>query len=155
MGYYTAIFLICPIKTMRNFKRGNEWPNEGFVQHAIEIFFKSCGFFIEAHKTIDLVCYHPVTSSKWRVESKGLTTAVGVDFRTGLGQLIQGMIEQDTNYGLAIPDIPQFRRQVHAVPSWVAKNLAIHWIYVQSNGSVFFESAHSNSSLPRPASDVN
>ena len=129
---------------MRSFKRGTEWPNEGFVQTAIEAFFRSGGFDIEEHKTIDLVCSHPVTGAKWRVEAKGLTTAVGLDFRTGLGQLLQGMVERDIHYGFAVPDIPQFRRQVRAVPSWVAEMLAIHGLYVQADGSVCVESARSN-----------
>lgn len=139
---------------MRSFKRGTEWPNEGFVQTAIETFFRSNGFDVEEHKTIDLVCSHPVTGAKWRVEAKGLTTAVGLDFRTGLGQLLQCMAEQDIHYGLAVPDIPQFRRQVQAVPSWVAETLAIHWLYVQADGSVSVESARSNISLQRTASGV-
>ena len=29
---------------MLSFKRGTEWPNEGFVQTAIETFFRSGGF---------------------------------------------------------------------------------------------------------------
>lgn len=129
---------------MQVFKRGIEWPNEGFVQVAIESFFRSCGFKIEEHKTIDLVCSHPTTGEKWIVEAKGLTTAVGLDFRTGLGQLLQGMHVPSAHYGLAVPDIPQFRRQVHALPSWVAMTLGIHWLYVQADGSIQLESA-----LPR------
>lgn len=133
------------------FKRGIEWPNEGFVQGAIDAFFRSSGFEVEKHKTIDLVCSHPATGAKWRVEVKGLTTAVGLDFRTGLGQLLQGMKEKGIHYGLAVPDIPQFRRQVHAVPSWVAETLGIHWLYVQADGSVKVESALSNGSFDTDA----
>ena len=132
---------------MRAFKRGTEWPNEGFVQGAIEAFFRSGGFEVEEHKTIDLVCSHPATGDRWSVEAKGLTTAVGLDFRTGLGQLLQGMLQPGVHYGLAVPDIPQFRRQVHAVPPWVAETLGIHWLYVQEDGSVKIEAARSNLSV--------
>lgn len=124
---------------MRSFKRGVEWPNEGFVQGAIEKFFRSADFKVEEHKTIDLVCSHPVTGARWKVEAKGLTTAVGLDFRTGLGQLLQGMKERDIEYGIAVPDIPQFRRQIQAVPSWITETLGISWLYVQEDGSVKLE----------------
>jgi hypothetical protein len=132
---------------MRSFKRGVEWPNEGFVQGAIEAFFRFSGFEVEEHKTIDLVCSHPTTGAKWRVEAKGLTTAVGLDFRTGLGQLLQGMKEQGIHYGLAVPDIPQFRNQIDAVPSWVTEALGIHWLYVAEDGSVKVVPARSNRSF--------
>lgn len=127
-------------KTMKapaeKFKRGTEWPNEGFVQSAIEAFFRAGGFEVGEHRTIDLVCSHPVSGVKWRVEAKGLTSAVGLDFRTGLGQLIQGMEEPGVEYALAVPDIPQFRKQVRAVPTRVVEALKIHWLFVQPDGSV-------------------
>ena len=96
---------------MPTFKRGVEWPNEGFVQGAIEAFFRSGGF--EERGTRRLIC-GPASDhgARWRVEAKGLTSAVGLDFRTGLGQLLQGMNEQGIHYGLAVPDIPQFQRQI-------------------------------------------
>ncbi|MBK6005947.1 hypothetical protein JJB11_07550 [Ramlibacter ginsenosidimutans] len=131
---------------MTTYKRGSSWPNEGFVQAAVEAFFRGSGFEIEKHKTIDVVCSHMKTGDQWRVEAKGLTTAVGLDFRTGLGQLVQGMNEQSMHYGLAVPDIPQFRRQVQAVPSWVAEKLRIHWLYVREDGSVNVETAWSDHS---------
>jgi hypothetical protein len=124
---------------VNTFKRGTEWPHEGFVQAALEAYFSSLGFAIEHHKTIDLVCSHPITGEKWSIEAKGKTTAIGLDFRTGLGQLLQGMKQRSHNYGIAVPDIPEFRRQIQAVPSWVAAALAIHWLLVQSDGSVTVE----------------
>jgi hypothetical protein len=146
---------------MRSFKRGIEWPNEGFVQGAIEAFFLSSGFEVEKHKTIDLVCSHPVTRVKWRVEAKGLTTAVGLDFRTGLGQLLQGMNEKGIHYGLAVPDILQFRKQVEAVPSWVTETLGINWLYVSEDSSVkvvpsrFIRSIDTDAQRLSPASPLH
>lgn len=126
--------------SVHKFKRGTAWPNEGFVQGAIEAFFRAGGFDVGKHRTIDLVCSHPFSGVEWSVEAKGLTTAVGLDFRTGLGQLIQGMEEPGIEYGLAVPDIPRFRKQVFAVPSWVVETLRIHWLFVQPDGSVKIES---------------
>ena len=128
---------------MSTFKRGIEWPNEGFIQGAIEEYFLAGGFEIEKHRTIDLVCVHPTTGVKWRVEAKGLTTAVGLDFRTGLGQLLQGMKVQGIHYGLAVPDIPQFRRQVLEVPPWVVDALGINWLFVQQDRTVRLEAGAS------------
>ena len=125
---------------MSRFKRGLDWPNEGFVQQAIEAHFRAAGYAIDEHKTIDLVCVHPGTGERWSVEAKGSTSSIGLDFRTGLGQLLQGMKCQGVQYGLAMPDLAQFRKQVDAVPSWVVEALGIHWIFVQEDGTVVHKS---------------
>ena len=120
----------------RVFKRGNDFPHEGFVQDAIEAYFMKLGFTLDTEQRTDLICSHPETGEKWHIEAKGHTTAIGLDFRTGLGQLVQAMAEESTKYGIAVPDTPQFRAQVAKVSPRVAQLLHLHWLLVAADGSV-------------------
>lgn len=120
----------------RNHTRGYDFPNEGFVQSAIEKHFSSLGFHNNTEGHADLICFHPTTNERWVVEAKGLTTDIGLDFRTGLGQLIQRMVDQSSYYAIAVPDIPQFIKQCILVQPWVRKKLGLHWIFIKEDGTV-------------------
>jgi len=120
----------------RAFKRGEAFPNEDFVQGAIERHFAELGFKLLSGTHADLECEHPTSRERWLVEAKGLTSAVGLDFRTGLGQLLQRMHEPSTHYGVAVPDIPQFRSQCAQVSPRVRELLGVHWLFVTSEGLV-------------------
>lgn len=122
------------------YKRGMDFPNEGFVQQAIEAHFASLGFSRGRVRHADYAGHHLKTGERWLVEAKGLTSAVGLDFRTGIGQLLQGMSDEQSNHGLAVPDLPQFHRQVQAIPKWVRSALRLHWLFVCSDGSVIVDS---------------
>lgn len=126
-------------KTMqkkRTYKRGLDFPNEGFVQLSIEAHFRTAGFVLTNDGQVDLLCHHPVTGESWHIEAKGKTTNVGLDFRTCLGQLVQRMHSQNSNYGIAIPDTPDFRKQVAKLSIWVVATLRINWLFVSQNGDV-------------------
>jgi hypothetical protein len=73
-----------------------EFPNEGFVQRAIETFFEGQGYCRKVAKDTDLVCER--AGERWAIEAKGVTASVGLDFRTGLGQLVQRMDDAGTKY---------------------------------------------------------
>lgn len=118
------------------YQKGFDFPYEGFVQQAIEAHFKNGGFKETPIGYIDLCCEHPQTGERWIIEAKGKTSAVGLDFRTGIGQLIQAMDRPSTMYGLAIPDIPKFRYQFQQVSGWVRESLGIHWLLVGEDGRV-------------------
>lgn len=120
----------------RSYKRGLEFPNEGFVQLSIEAHFRAAGFDITNDGQVDLLCTHPVSGESWHIEAKGQTTQVGLDFRTGLGQLVQGMRSETSKYGAAIPDTAAFRSQVAKLSPWVVSALHIHWLFVSQNGAV-------------------
>jgi hypothetical protein len=113
-----------------------DFPNEGFVQQAIEHHFAVLGFAIVTGGATDLVCTHPDREERWEIEAKGMTTAIGLDFRTGLGQLIQRMTDQKTRHALAVPDISPFRAQCRQVQPWVRKTNNIYWLLVQEDGAV-------------------
>ncbi|TLY47160.1 MAG: hypothetical protein E6K53_16765 [Gammaproteobacteria bacterium] len=120
----------------RSYKRGFEFPHEGFVQRAIENYFTAAGFQLTTDNHIDLQCVHPVTSETWHIEAKGVTTQIGLDFRTCVGQLVQGMHSESAKYAIAIPDTQAYQAQVAKLKPWVVSRLGIHWLFVSQDGSV-------------------
>ena len=116
--------------------RGMEFPNEGFVQQAIEAHFNQLGFEVEPATHADLVVAHPQTGERWIVEAKGKTTSVGLDFNTGIGQIVQRMLNRGDKFGLAVPEIPQFVTQCRRIPGWVRQALGLHWFLVDRSGTV-------------------
>lgn len=95
---------------MPRFPRGNEFPNEGFVQQAIETYFTSLGYELLEEGFIDLACRHPETGHRWIVEAKGHSSSVGVDFNTCLGQILKRMgDEESAAFGVAMPATQQYR----------------------------------------------
>lgn len=112
------------------------FPREAFVQKAVERHFVGQGFQQITEGHADWVCIHPHTGQRWHVECKGQTTAVGLDFRTGLGQLIQAMRVDDTCYAMAVPNIPPFLRQIERMdPQWLAR-LGIQFLLVDTESRV-------------------
>jgi hypothetical protein len=120
----------------RQYKRGDEFPHEGFVQGAIERHFEKAGYSLDTSTHVDLLCTHPVTGDAWHIEAKGKTTSIGLDFRTCLGQLLQRMNQPHMRHGIAVPDMPQYRAQTEQVSPWVVERLGLHWLFVAEDGSV-------------------
>lgn len=119
------------------YKNGMDFPNEGFVQNTIESYFDKKGFIKESIPYTDYAGVHMETREKWRVEAKGLTGNVGLDFRTGLGQLIQRMDDPNANYGIAIPNIPSYLRQVEQIKPWVREKIQLHILVINEDGGVY------------------
>lgn len=120
----------------RMYVRGDEFPNEGFVQKAIEMHFRNKGYELEIDKFADLVCIHPTAKKKWIIEAKGQSQSIGIDFRTGLGQILQKMKEEDVFYAVAVPYSASFIRQCDNVPEWVRKSLRLYWLLIFEDGIV-------------------
>jgi hypothetical protein len=120
----------------RQYKRGSEFPHEGFVQAAIEQYFEKAGYELDLSTHVDLLCTHPISGEAWHIEAKGKTTAIGLDFRTCLGQLLQRMSQQHVRHGIALPDMAQYRAQTDQVSPWVVDRLGLHWIFVAEDGTV-------------------
>ena len=112
------------------------FPREAFVQQALERHFKSLGFQLEGDKSVDLVCHNGKLGEHWVIEAKGETSQVGLDFRTGLGQLLQHMSNPSTLYGIAIPETDRFIQQCRSVSGWVRRALHLYWLIVQPDGSI-------------------
>ncbi|NLX83217.1 MAG: hypothetical protein GXZ04_05310 [Clostridiales bacterium] len=115
---------------------GFNFPYEGFVQTRLEQYFTSEGYTLISGSHADLVCEHAQTKDRWVIEAKGKTTSIGLDFRTGLGQLLQRMDQEEVNYAVAVPDISAFVKQVNQLPPWVRKALNLHIIYVNEEGNI-------------------
>jgi len=107
-----------------------DFPHEGFIQNTLESYFDKKGFIVESIPYTDYAGIHMETGEKWRIEAKGFTSNVGLDFRTGLGQLIQRMDDPNANYGIAIPNIPSYIRQVEQIRPWVRKKFELHVLVV-------------------------
>jgi hypothetical protein len=120
----------------RRYKRGDTFPHEGFVQDAIERHFHNAGYLLDTSTHVDLLCTHPVSAEAWHIEAKGRTSAIGLDFRTCLGQLLQRMSQQHVRHGIALPELPQYRAQVAQVSTWVTERLGLHWLFVAEDGTV-------------------
>jgi len=118
------------------YKRGKDFPAEQFVQVAIEAYFLNQGFNLDRSRHVDLACVHPITGERWQIESKGISAAIGLDFRTGLGQLLQRMTDRAVKHGVAVPKIPQYEAQISKMTPWVVDLLGIHWFLIRSDGSV-------------------
>ncbi len=118
------------------FKLGEEFPHEGFVQAAVNRHFSNLGFVSEEGGYADLRCTQPITKEQWHIEANGATTAVGLDFRTGLGQLLQGMTIDSIKYAIAVPETDKFLKQLRRVPGWARQRLNLHWIVVRDDGSI-------------------
>jgi|GEM_PF-974338 len=120
----------------RTYARGADFPNEGFVQLAIERHFFDLGFTLDTETHVDLLCTSPHTNETWHIEAKGKTAQIGLDFRTCLGQLVQRMDVEHARYGIAIPDLPAYRRQTAQLSGWVVEKLGLHWLFVSRDGTV-------------------
>src|SRR5579859_4135122 len=93
--------MVEPTAYRSRFPRGVLFPNVGFVQAAMEQHFATSGFTAYPRVTADLACTNPATGEHWIVEAKGDTKARGLDFNTGIGQLLHRMNCQIT--GVRVP----------------------------------------------------
>lgn len=121
---------------MKSFKLGIEFPREGFVQLAMEAYFQRRGFAVTTDTDADLVCSHRETDERWLVEAKGVTTAIGLDFRTGLGQLLQRMQDESVKYGVAVPSNKLFLNQCRRLSIWVRQRLGLYLFIVAPDGAI-------------------
>jgi hypothetical protein len=113
-----------------------DFPNEGFVQQVIEKYFLDSKYRSLDPGYTDLIVQHEETREKWVVEAKGETSSIGLDFRTGLGQLIQRMEDSKVNYAIAVPDIPQFNKQYKLVSKRIRQLLNLYILLVSNDGKV-------------------
>ncbi|EEJ5470597.1 hypothetical protein AU693_003621 [Salmonella enterica subsp. diarizonae] len=121
----------------RNYPRGAEFPSEQFVQVSIEKYFSHEGFCIDTSTHVDLICRDQESGDViWQIEAKGKTSNPGLDFRTCLGQLVQRMTNERVNYGLAVPNIPQYINLINQTSAFAVERINITWILVDCDGSV-------------------
>ena len=120
----------------QSFALGIDFPREGFVQNAIEKHFAALGYLKSVGGYVGYDGIQPVSGDRWIVDAKGETSEVGLDFRTGLGQILLAMAEYPARYGLAIPNTSKFSDQCTRVPNRVRTALRLHWLLVDAAGGV-------------------
>lgn len=132
-------------------KKDRHYPNEGFIEDMLDKNF--CGKRmskqeIEARfrdekergnylRNADRV--YRKGDDIWIIEAKGETSQIGLDFRTGLGQLLHKMGEKRNpkiKYALAFPNEVRFHNQAKMVAQRIRKALNLHFIVVDENGDV-------------------
>ena len=118
------------------YKRGTEFPHEAFVQAAVEHHFESAGYLLDSGGRVDLHATDALSGERWHIEAKGVTSQVGLDFRTGLGQLVQGMEHPESKHAIAVPDTDSFRKQVRCIRPWVMERLQLYVLLVAADGGV-------------------
>ena len=120
------------------YKNGLDFPNEGFVQVAIERYFDECGYIVQNLTNADLDTVHPSSKDRWIIEAKGDTKSnAGLDFKTGLGQLLTRMDDPDSKYAIAVPYTQKFCQLCGKVPKRVRELLNIYWLFVSESGEVY------------------
>ncbi len=110
---------------MKHFKKEKVYPNEAYIQEAIENFFTQEGFIIDAEGQIDLIAEK--NDDKWIIEAKGMTSQITVDFNTCIGQLAKSMKSDSYNYGIALPYEDKYKKQCLKLPKYFREknNLSI------------------------------
>lgn len=116
------------------YKKDNCFPNEIFIQEAIEHYFLSYDFIINASGHVDLIAEKE--NERWIIEAKGLTSSVGVDFNTCLGQLIKSMKDSKTIYAIAVPKIDSYKRHCEMISDYFRKLVGLHISVVDRTGNV-------------------
>lgn len=107
-----------------------------FVIEAIRRHFVSAGYAPFPHGHVDFAGRRASTGETRVIEAKGETSAVGLDFNTGLGQLLTCMTLQGARYALAVPATPRYLGQCAKVPSLVRERLDLHLILVRRDGAL-------------------
>ena len=128
---------------MKYFKKDNLYPNEAFIQEAIEKYFSAEGFTIEKDGQIDLVAEK--NDEKWIVEAKGMTSQITVDFNTCIGQLVKSMTSSLWKYAIAIPYESKYRFQCKIVPQNFRLISNLHFIIVNQYAQI---------SIIKPSDDI-
>lgn len=114
------------------------FPFEAFIQKKVEQYFRNEGFTTlnDIIPYLDLHVESKERKEEWKIECKGETSAINVDFNTGLGQIMKRMDNENSFYALALPDISSFRKQTDQIPNRVRKLLNLSWIWVNDEGKI-------------------
>ncbi|PPK77524.1 hypothetical protein BXY41_11663 [Lacrimispora xylanisolvens] len=116
------------------FKKDNSYPNEAFIQFSIEKYFNDLGYEIDTLNQVDLIARK--NDECWIVEAKGITSSVGLDFNTCLGQLIKSMKNDLSIYSIAVPKHIKYKRQCKLIPDYFRQLIKLHILLIDEKGDV-------------------
>jgi hypothetical protein len=119
---------------MKHFKKDNAYPNEAFIQEAIENYFLAQGYAIEESRYTDLVAVKP--NDRWVIEAKGMTSQTTVDFNTCLGQLIKSMTSPEAKYAIAVPNEIKYKNQSMKIPDYFRTINNLYILVIDKNAQI-------------------
>ena len=130
-------------------RKPNTFPYEAFVESKVEQYFRNEEFDVKIDikkgdiERENISCYlHGLDilatrgDEEWRIECKGDTANISVNFNTVLGQILRRMDREYATYAVAMPDIQEYRNRVNRVPKLVRKRLSLRWIWVKESGEI-------------------
>jgi len=119
---------------MKYYKKEKVYPNEAFIQSAIEKYFLAEGYKIEKDDQIDLVAEK--LNDKWVIEAKGVTSQITVDFNTCIGQLVKSMVSPLIKYAIALPNEIKYKYQSQRLPDYFRVKNDVHIIVVDERAQI-------------------
>jgi hypothetical protein len=119
---------------MKYFKKDKVYPNEAFVQEAIEHYFLAKDYKLEESRYVDLIAVKP--NDRWVVEAKGMTSQITVDFNTCIGQLAKSMTTSDTKYAIALPNEIQYKKQCMNIPDYFRITNHLYILVINENAQI-------------------
>ena len=119
---------------VKQFKKDKMFPNEAFIQVALEKYFLKLGYEIKSDGQVDILAFKE--NEKWIVEAKGLTSAVGLDFNTCIGQIVKSMDCETTNYAIAIPEHAKYIIQCSKIPSAFRERNNLYFLFVDEKENI-------------------
>jgi len=118
-------------------KQSKPFPAEDAVVTAVHAWLAAKGCTFERRGYIDIVAREAETNRLWVIEAKGKTIQSGLDFRTGLGQILIAMHDDGALYAVAVPATPDYRRLCGCIDDYVRRALGLHWLLVNREGHVW------------------
>ena len=114
------------------------FPSEDFVKESIKKYFEKQGFN-EFHTIKYLDLQLRKGNQEWRIECKGETANVTVDFNTLLGQIIKRLDYPKIFYGIGLPYTSKYANQIATIPQYARKILPLKIFLVSEKGKVMEE----------------
>jgi hypothetical protein len=121
---------------LKYFKKDKAFPNEAFIQEALETYFINKGYEIEKYGQIDLLASNSLNNEKWIIEAKGITSQVGLDFNTCIGQIVKSMNIDKINYAIAIPKHIKYKKQCALISNYFREKMNLNFLLVTEFGEV-------------------
>ncbi|HDH28900.1 MAG TPA: hypothetical protein ENH13_07180 [Euryarchaeota archaeon] len=80
---------------MAKFHNPDKFPYEAFVERRVSDYFRNIGYELSMEIAfLDLHFKSAEKGGEWRIECKGETSSIGVDFNTGIGQILKRMDDE-------------------------------------------------------------
>ena len=119
---------------MKHFYKENVFPNEAFIQEALEKYFIGNGYEVDNEQQVDLIAVK--SPETWLIEAKGITSQVGLDFNTCIGQIVKHMDSDSKIYAIAVPMHVKYQKQCSFLSSYFREWVNLNILLVNELGEV-------------------